>query len=1003
MKLMSNELFKAVRYALYAGATAAIGLSAAPVFAQDTGSDQDSQKLETITVTGSRIRKADVETAQPIVVMDRAAIEKQGFNSVADILQNMPEAGTPPISRSEVLASGEAVGGYYISLRNLGNNRTLVLINGKRLGSTTGGDQDLSQIPIAAIDRIEVLKDGASAIYGADAIAGVVNIITRKNYDGAEASAYVGQYDDDDGAIQTYSMTFGAHSDRGSITLSAEYSKEDPVWAKDRWFSRYGATTRHPDDNLTVVSQWGSFYLPTDPRFAACRAESGFGGRCSLNPGGDPFNPADWHGTNSQGGNDDLTNSNEEMMLRTGIQRRSLYANAEYNIFDNVRFSTDLLYNHRETVQQVAGYPLQLRGFRYANPQADGISPYSWYNPVGFWHNPAFDATRPASDYTIGTPTRVAYRRGWEVPRVTNSQLTTYRFGGTFDGSFELGDHTWNWDVGGYFNRGDSLKVNRGDFSLIAVNRAIGPSFLNAATGRVECGTPTAPIPYGTAPGSCIPWNPLIPAGSTGPGALQNNAALQQYLFPYYNSTGQVTTHDYSANITGSIFTLPAGDLAVAAGYEYRNEKGNFIPDAFSQAGISTNLASGPTRGAYNVKEYYLEVDVPVLRDMFLARELSFNVAGRYSKYSSFGDTTNGKFSLTWRPIDDLMVRGNYAQGFRAPTIADLYGGISGTFDYYTDPCDPNREAGPNAAVSARCRSGFGGQPGVPANFHQTNQSGVPCTVFPCQTATQFFAGASPTLQPETSTTKTLGVVYSPHWVEGLDLSLDWYRIHINGAMRGDSVTSMLRDCYVLGVASRCSSQLFQRDPTTGVLSYALRGLKNAGWVDTEGYDLGVNYRLPEFSFGRFAIHWNTTYVSKLNSKADNQPTTPIDPSNSFGGDFRIRSNASLEWTLGDFGATWMTRYYSSMKEECSYDDECNLPNYVSNGVATPLNRVGSSVFHDVQARWNAPWNATVSVGVNNLFKHWAGPSYSGPNSQYSYYGGFDIGRFYYLRYDQKF
>jgi iron complex outermembrane receptor protein len=119
MKLMSNELFKAVRYALYAGATAAIGMSAAPVFAQDAG-DQDSQKLETITVTGSRIRKADVETAQPIVVLDRAAIEKQGFNSVADILQNMTEAGSPPISRSSVLASGEAVGGYYINLRNLG-------------------------------------------------------------------------------------------------------------------------------------------------------------------------------------------------------------------------------------------------------------------------------------------------------------------------------------------------------------------------------------------------------------------------------------------------------------------------------------------------------------------------------------------------------------------------------------------------------------------------------------------------------------------------------------------------------------------------------------------------------------------------------------------------------------------------------------------------------------------------------------------------------------------
>ncbi|MBO9664892.1 TonB-dependent receptor plug domain-containing protein, partial [Dokdonella sp.] len=177
----------------------------APAMAQDAAAPQN-QQLETVTVTGSRIRKADVETAQPILVLDRAAIEKQGFNTVVDILSNLTEAGSPPISRSSVLASGENVGGYYVDLRNLGPNRTLILLNGKRLGATSDGLQDLSQVPVAAIERIEVLKDGASAIYGSDAIAGVVNIITRRNYDGAEASAYIGQYDDGDGTKQTYSM-----------------------------------------------------------------------------------------------------------------------------------------------------------------------------------------------------------------------------------------------------------------------------------------------------------------------------------------------------------------------------------------------------------------------------------------------------------------------------------------------------------------------------------------------------------------------------------------------------------------------------------------------------------------------------------------------------------------------------------------------------------------------------------------------------------------------------
>ncbi|WP_269233081.1 TonB-dependent receptor plug domain-containing protein, partial [Klebsiella pneumoniae] len=151
---------------------------------------------------------------------------------------NLTSAGSPAISRSESLASGENVGGYYVDIRNLGAERTLVLMNGNRLGASTSGLQDLSQNPMSAVERIEILKDGASSIYGSDAIAGVVNVITRKNFDGGEANVYVGQYGKGDGDSETYSMTLGARGERGSLTLSAEYSKQDPVWAKDRWYSR---------------------------------------------------------------------------------------------------------------------------------------------------------------------------------------------------------------------------------------------------------------------------------------------------------------------------------------------------------------------------------------------------------------------------------------------------------------------------------------------------------------------------------------------------------------------------------------------------------------------------------------------------------------------------------------------------------------------------------------------------------------------------------------------
>ncbi len=999
MNLSSNELFKAVRHALYTGTAAAVALTAMPAFAQD---QTDTQSLETVTVTGSRIRKADVETAQPIVVLDRTTIEKQGFNSVADILQNLTEAGSPAISRAQVLASGENVGGYYIDLRNIGANRTLVLLNGKRLGASNDGLQDLSQVPVAAIERMEILKDGASAIYGSDAIAGVVNIITRKNYDGAEASAYVGQYDKDDGAKQTYSMTIGTSSDRGSITMSAEYSKEDPVWAKDRWFSKYTGGARHPTAGWSLVSQWGSFFVPDGSckNWAAGPAlyKNGPHG-CTLDFGADPFGgPDNWHGTGSAGGTSDRANSNEQMMLNTGIERKALFVSGEYKITDNIKFSTDLLYNKRSTIQQVAGYPFQPAFALPWDPSqaAIGLSAGSYYNPWG----DRFKGEGEGIDVYF-------YRRGWEVPRTTRSDLSTYRIAGTLEGTFDIGERTFNWDVGAYSNTNDVLKVNHGDFSLTALAGALGPSFYDEVNKRVTCGTPDSPLPYGSTPGSCIPWNPTLPYGQAGEGSL-SDPELQKYLFPYYNSTGRTKSVDYSANITGSIFTLPAGDLGIAAGYEHRNESGNYVPDAFAQGALSTNLSSGPTSGKYSVDEYYVEVDVPVLKDVPFAKELSFNVAGRYSDYSSFGNTTNGKFSLTWRPIDDLMVRGNYAQGFRAPTIGDLYGGIGGSFEYYTDPCSTRfGAAAGNPEVLARCMGGFGGQVGTPAGFQQLGQGNSNCSTAVCQSGVNFFAGANPFLQPELSTSKTLGLVYSPNWIQGLDLSVDWYRIHIKNAISADGVDDILEDCYVRGIASRCSANLFRRDPATGAVNYVLYGQTNAGWVDVEGWDFGVNYRLPEFSFGRFAVRWDTSYVSHLQQKASDSAEV-VTNYTSWGSNFRTRSNLSLDWTLGDFGATFTTRYYSSMKEKCSYDikggPECNMPGFVSpDRGAYPTNRVGASAWHDVQVRWNAPWNGTIAVGANNVFDKQPQIMYSAPNSQYQYYGGFDIGRFYYLRYTQKF
>ncbi len=958
MKLKSSQLRDAVVIALVAGATTA------------TAHAQEATNLDRIEVTGSRIRQVDTETAQPVLSISRASIEKSGFKTVADVLQNIAAAGSPAISRSEPLSSGEAVGGFYIDLRNLGAERTLVLVDGKRLGASVSGLQDVSQIPSAIVERIDVLKDGASSIYGSDAIAGVINIITRKNFQGLEANAYVGQYGEGDGQKTSYDFVAGFTGDRGSITIGAEYAEEKEVWAKDRWFSRYPRTTFHPAQNWSPVSQWGTIIDPDTDDWLV------------LNRGGDYRDVNQYHDQDFAGITGDTSNSNTQMHLLTPTKRRSVFANVQYDLTDNIRFVSDLLYTRRESQAQVAGYPLQSASYERLGAKWDADS---YYNPFG-------------KDMGF-------MRRGWEVPRLSTNKLTTFRFTGALQGSFQFNDKYFDWEAGYIYQNSENQQSQTGNYNVLAVNAATGPSFYNPATGRVECGTAAGlvdgsnPI-YGPGAGGCLPWNPAIPYGRTGDGGLTGNPDLQQFLFPTTKNTGEVTTKTYYANIAGSLFTLPAGDLGFALGYEYREDKGSYNPDALSQTGYSTDLAAGPTGGGYDVNEVYLELNVPILADLPGAKELSFNAATRYSKYSTFGNTTNNKFGLKWKPIDQLLVRATYAEGFRAPTIDNLYGGSSQTFAYFTDPCDTDFGSTGQPGVAARCAAAIGP---TASTFRQLRQGYVPASGPDEQTPDPFNAVSNPNLTPEKSKSKTVGLVWSPTFAQGLNMSLDWWNIKITNTIVTDSPDDQLNDCYVLGIAERCNS--FTRDPNRHNVINLTYAPRNAGYQETEGFDFDVAYRFETDGWGTFNANLQNSYVTKNVLKTTNAQQVPVSILNGFGSNFRLRSNLVLGWERGDWGVTWGTRYFSSVKERCYYSDECSLPDFGSPDPVRdqPMNKRGSTMFHDVQVSWNAPWNATIAVGARNVFDHYGPQMYSAPNSQFSYYGGYDIGRFMYMQYKQKF
>jgi iron complex outermembrane receptor protein len=945
MNCKTNKLRDAITVALVisAGTTGA-------AFAQE---EQGATTLDRIEVTGSRIRQVDTETAQPVVTISREDMQAGGFNSVGDLLQNIPSAGTPTFSRTAPLTSNQEAGGQYIDLRNLGAQRTLVLVNGKRLGISPDGFQDVSTIPTAMVERIEVLKDGASSIYGSDAMAGVINIITRQNFEGVEANAYVGQYGEGDGQKQSFDFVIGMAGDRGSVTIGADYHNEEEVWARDRWFSD-DSYPGYPQYSTTVVGQWGNWRVGSSGAWQVA------------DRGSDALGPGAWHNQTSA----DTSKPSDQMMVLTPLERRSLFANAQYDLTDNVRFVTDLNYTKRDSDRQIAGYPTQSTVI--GAPMAIN----SYFNPTG------------------GTSAVNWRRRGWEVPRTTETSLTTWRFTAALEGSFQVGERYFDWDAGYMYNENDTQIINNGNLYIPNVRLAVGPSHMNAQ-GQIVCGTP------GNVIAGCVPWNPYAGFGT---GAVANSLAdpaVQAFLYKQEHALGRTETNNYFANLAGSLWTLPAGDLGFAVGYEHRKEEGGFTPDSIAQSGNSTNLASGPTYGAYSLDEVYGELNVPILADASFAQELTLSLATRYSEFDTFGDTINSKVGLKWRPMDDLLVRGTWAEGFRAPTIGDLYGGTSDTFTTgFRDPCDTVYGV---AAGSARCLQD------VPANYRQLQQGFVPTTSAGAQTPVAFTSGSNPMLQPEYSESKTIGFVYSPSFAEGLSMSLDWWHIRIDNTIVADEPNLILSDCYVALIESRCA--MFTRDPALGYIVAELQyGGRNAGYAETEGYDVELSYAL-DTDYGRFAAQWATTYVSQYETKSTNDADEVPSQVNGFGGNFRVRSNLNLNWSMGDFGVNWGMRYNSGTKEECmglGADglDHCSLPDFQAPdtlGAIVPQNEVGSVTFNDLQVSWQAPWNARVALGANNVFDRQPPIYYTRPSSGFAFYGGHDIGRFLYVRYQQKF
>lgn len=941
-----------------------LALACSQALAQQLKVDGEAIRLEKVDVVGSHLRRVDMETQHPVLVIEREALLRTGLTDIADILQTVTSNGQTLNRNINNGSNGEA----RLNLRSLGDNRTLVLLDGQRLVSGLEGAVDLTAIPLALVQRVEVLRDGASAIYGSDAIAGVVNIVTRRDYSGGEASAYFGENSYSDGQRRAFDLTYGAKGDGWNVAAGAAYSKDEPIFARDR------AISRLPYSGLPLEAT-GSLTTPYT-RFIPESGE-GFLRLIDGRPGTsiDDFRPLD---PATDGYNYTVQN-----YLQTPQERRALFARGRYEFSPRLALSANVLRNERRSSQQLAEPVVSFSPFLLdgtGNPVA--ISADNVYNPFG-------------EAIVFGS------RRFTEAgPRRFEQDVDTTRLSVGLDGAFELGTRDFTWGVNYNATRADQSEFVSpyADNSRLAL--ALGPSFLDAA-GVARCGTPGAVV------AGCVPLNLFGP-----PGAITSD--MLDYVGISAHNRKRSDTRDLVVHAEGDLFELPAGPVGLATGYEHRKESGYNRPDAVIASGNAngTGVTYDATEGRYTVDEAFVEVNLPLLDNQPFARQLDVSLASRYSDYSEFGGTTNSQLGLRWKPAGDLLVRANIAEGFRAPSLFDLYSGAYDSIGELPDPCAA--ENSPSAATLARCQAA-----GVPVGVQQ----GEAYVTY----------GANRNLQPERALSRSFGFVYSPQWLEGLEATVDWYRIQIRDAIGDRSPEAVLADCYERGDAAACAR--IGRASDGSLLSVLATAQNLPGGLETEGVDFGITYRHATDA-GNFVVAWDNAYVDyygELHQPARNtllsdgtlaQGNVVADnrtPGGFYTVVWRLRSNLSLQWQRDVWSASAGARYFSPGDEDCSvvteiaeYLEQPNLNRLCSNpnrrididgsGIASPApqNRVGSVTYFDLEAGWQTPWNAKFTLGVRNAFDRDPPVAYS---TQFnSFFADYDVpGRYWYASYRQRF
>lgn len=905
-----------------------------------------------IIVTGSRIRRPDYETASPVVSLGAQTLQQAGTNNVTDFLQGIPALVGSSTSRNN---SGDragigATGLNLVNLRNLGSDRTLVLIDGRRQVSSLPGSQsvDINTIPSDLIERIDILTGGASAIYGADGVTGVVNFVMKNNFQGitARAQADVSKYGD--AGQRLFDITAGHNfaDGRGNVALAYEYADSDRLRTVDR--AALIGTTRtgfYRNPNY-VAGQAGSYYVI--PQNGVSYGQTSRAGAVDVDFDGIPdfvgtgrvYN----NGISIPGGytrnSDDTLVADYGNDLLPSSKRHVVNAFAHYTVSDKLTLFAEGKYANTKS------YSLGQPSFDYYLfvPQDNPYIPA----PIRSAIDPANGGVLVTrDDFDLG-------QRGENIKRETYRSVVGARGDLSPSLHYELSYVFGQTDITNRFV--NDIYSDRFYAALDAVR--------NPANGQITCRvnldpswTPDQPYastravlsPTTFKPGECQPIN-LFGEG------VSSQAGLD-FIRASTTERSRLTQNVVSGSISGDtrdLFTLPSGEgIGFSLGAEYRKETSRFTPDSLEQQGLTFSNKLLPTRGSYDVKEVFGEIDIPLLKDRPFFQTLDVAGALRFSDYSSIGHTTTWKGDLTWAPIRDVRFRGTVSKAVRAPNIGELYSSSSQTFAFFDDPCIvANRSLG-KSTRAANCQailSAAGLTPAQIASYDDPRTVNISGT-----------SGGNPNLAPEEARTWTAGVVLQPSFLRGFQLSLDWYDIKLKNAINTVDPQQLAELCVDQATINNPFCSTIQRQQGTGLINGFSVSPQNVAAFRTAGLDANLNYSFSIDKIGAFNIRVIASYLNKLSfvgtpgAEATDNRGQPYMP--------KFQAFTNVTYSTGKFSFNYSLSWWDKT-ERYTKDRLAGNPNYVAPQYAFFKERW----VHNIYASVDVNQRFQLYGGVTNLF-----------------------------------